>query len=77
MSSNKENKWKYFYAGLLFAAIMYVIRAILYPLIVVEQITIRNLLIEIPLCIICGVVFGLALKIFPPKEKNKNNTDII
>jgi hypothetical protein len=68
--TTKESKW--WIEGLLWGVFMYVFMA-LYPFVFGNCITKKELLINIPIWIIGGLIFGLCLK--RSKEKRKNEEE--
>lgn len=66
---NTTRKW--LVSGLLFGLFMFIAIEILYPLIAEHEITLRALLIGIPLWLIGGLVWGYTMKIVMNKVERK------
>ena len=64
-----EQKTQWLLMGLLFGFFMYVLFAIIFPLIDGTGITQRGLLILLPICVAGGLVFGFAMKVIIGKKK--------
>jgi hypothetical protein len=67
---NKNRVW--LISGLLFGLFMYFAMTIIYPLITQQEITLRALLIGIPLWLIGGLGWGYTMKIVMNKLERKN-----
>lgn len=66
---NTTRKW--LVSGLLFGLFMFIAIEILYPLIAEHEITLRALLVGIPLWFIGGLVWGYTMKIVTTKRERK------
>jgi hypothetical protein len=67
---NRTRRW--LVSGLLFGLFMFIAIEILYPLIAEHEITLRALLIGIPLWLIGGLGWGYTMKIMMDKIERKN-----
>ncbi|MCX8020478.1 MAG: hypothetical protein N2747_08305 [Chitinophagaceae bacterium] len=61
--------------GLLFGLYMYVFMILIFPLIEGEEITLRKILLGIPLWTIGGLIFGYLMKLISGKSKSKIQTN--
>jgi hypothetical protein len=61
---NDYGKRQWIYSGLAFGVIMYLQMTIVYPLFKGDDITLRNIIIAIPIWIIAGVLFGFTMKYY-------------
>ncbi len=56
--------------ALVFAVTMYILVTILYPWVKEEAITNTSLLSGIPKCLICGLIWALAMRFLPRKKRS-------
>ena len=70
-----EHKYRWLREGLVFGLFMFVFMQILFPLIDGREITQRGLLIGIPIWIVGGLLFGVAMKLINRKKKIKTQTE--
>ena len=61
--------------GISFGLFMYVFMSILFPLITKDEITLRNLLISLPIWIVGGLIYGYLMKRYQYIPKNLKKKD--
>jgi hypothetical protein len=61
MTGDKKNR-PWIKQGISFGLFMYVFMSILFPLITKDEITLRNLLISLPIWIVGGLIYGYLMK---------------
>jgi len=68
MKFNEKNGW--IYRGLIWGLFMFIFMTLLYPSLSEEPITMKSLLINIPIWIIGGLGFGYTLKLLNQSGNN-------
>lgn len=65
-----ENSW--FYTGLSWGLVMFLLMSLIYPLITKEPITTRSVIVGFIVWAIAGIVYGYAMKLFSSKKGSKS-----
>ncbi len=72
-NQQQPKQFPFWRTALVFGGLMYVFMIILFPLMTRDDITLRSLLLGIPIWAIAGIFYAYLMKKFPYKSKSQND----